>query len=111
MLDTKYTIAAFPIFNKKNFLVYNLMYCSSNKKWFGLYNKSSWKILSGKSSAKDTHGNENQLVLCFEDYSDPKTITDEYWLYFIDVAAYLHNKFSGLSDMPFYTIIYSSLNF
>ena len=57
----QYYIAAFPFFNEKNAIVYNLIHCTSNIKGFRLYKQSAWQTFGGKSSTKNTHGLENQL--------------------------------------------------
>ncbi|MBR4747947.1 MAG: three-Cys-motif partner protein TcmP [Abditibacteriota bacterium] len=52
----KYYIAAFPFFNTRNAVVYNLIHCTSNINGFRLYKESAWKTFGGKSSTKNTHG-------------------------------------------------------
>jgi len=44
----KYYIAAFPFFNEKNAIVYNLIHCTSNIKGFKLYKQSAWQTFGGK---------------------------------------------------------------
>lgn len=95
-----YYIAAFPFFNEKNAIVYNLIHCTSNIKGFRLYKQSAWQTFGGKSSTKNTHGLENQLMLDFEGTGAPKTHTDEFCFYIKDIAEYLQKSFNGKSDVP-----------
>lgn len=95
-----YYIAAFPFFNEKNAIVYNLIHCTSNIKGFRLYKQSAWQTFGGKSSTKNTHGLENQLMLDFEGRGAPKTHTDEFCFYIKDIAEYLQKSFNGKSDVP-----------
>lgn len=98
--DRNIYIAAFPFFNEKNAIVYNLIHCTSNVKGFRLYKESAWQTFDGKSSIKNTHGLENQLVLDFEGYNIPKTQTDEYCFYIKDIAEYLQKTFNGRKNVP-----------
>ncbi|HBP26332.1 MAG TPA: hypothetical protein DD618_05205 [Acholeplasmatales bacterium] len=91
----QYFIASFPFFNRKNVIVYNLLHCSGSIEGFKLFKKTAWKTFGGKSSAKDTHGIENQLMLDFEGSGEPNTLTDEYCYYVKDIAKYLHDTFRG----------------
>lgn len=96
----KYYIAAFPFFNEKNAIVYNLVHCTSNIKGFKLYKQSAWQTFGGKSSTKNTHGSENQIMLDFEGNGFVKTMTDEFCYYIKDIAEYLQNRFNGQTDVP-----------
>jgi hypothetical protein len=96
----EYFVAAFPFFNEKNAIVYNLIHCTGNIEGFKLYKKSAWKTFGGKSSTKDTHGREKQLTLDLEGTGEMKTYTDEYCYYVKDIADYLQNIFRGQSDVP-----------
>lgn len=98
--NKQYFIASFPFFNTRNGLVYNLIHCSGNIKGFKLFKKTAWKIFGGKSSSKDTHGTENQLILDFDGYGEAKPITDEYCYYVKDIVEYIHDKFKGEKDVP-----------
>lgn len=97
----KYYIAAFPFFNEKNAIVYNLIHCTSNIIGFKLYKQSAWQTFGGKSSTKNTHGNENQIMLDFEGNGYLKTMTDESCYYIKDIADYLQSHFDGQTDVPF----------
>lgn len=96
----QYYIAAFPFFNEKNAIVYDLIHCTSNLKGFQLYKKCAWQTFGGKSSTKNTHGLENQLMLDFEGKGVAKTHTDEFCFYIKDIAEYLQKSFNGQSDVP-----------
>ncbi len=96
----KYYIAAFPFFNEKNAIVYNLIHCTSNIKGFELYKKSAWQTFGGKSSTKNTHGLENQLVFDFEGKGIAGTHADEFCFYIKDIAEYLQKSFNGKSHVP-----------
>lgn len=74
----QYYIAAFPFFNEKNAIIYNLIHCTSNIKGFRLYKQFAWQTFGGKSSTKNTYGLENQLMLDFEGMGTPKTHADEF---------------------------------
>jgi hypothetical protein len=50
-----YYITAFPLFNEKNAIVYDLIHCINNLKGFQLYKKCAWQTFGGKSSTKNTH--------------------------------------------------------
>lgn len=95
----KYYIASFPFFNTKNVLVYNLIHCSANIKGFRLFKRTAWKIFGGKSSMKDTHGMENQLLLDLDGSGSPRTVADEYCYYVKDIVEYLHEKFRGRKNV------------
>lgn len=97
----QYYIAAFPFFNEKNAIVYNLIHCTGNIKGFKLYKQSAWQIFGGKSSTKNTHGNENQIMLDFEGNGFLKTMTDEFCYYIKDIAEYLQCRFDGQTNVAF----------
>jgi three-Cys-motif partner protein len=99
--DRQYYIAAFPFFNKNNAIVYNLIHCTSNIAGFRLYKEVAWKTFGGKSSTKNTHGEENQFEF------DPdnivavlKTHVDESCYYVKDIADYLQKCFRGQQGVP-----------
>lgn len=96
----KYYISSFPFFNEKNAIVYNLIHCTSNIKGFKLYKKSAWKTFGGKSSTKNTHEKEKQLLLNFENDNLSKTINDEFCYYIKDIAEYIVRLFKGKTDVP-----------
>ena len=96
----QYFIASFPFFNTRNGLVYNLIHCGGNIEGFKLFKRTAWKTFGGKSSTKDTHGEENQLVMDLDGSGEPDTITDEYCYYVMDIVKYLHDRFDGRRDVP-----------
>ncbi len=98
--NRKYFISAFPFFNGKNAIVYNLIHCTGNIEGFKLFKKSAWQTFGGKSSTKNTYGNENQLVFDCEKTGNIKTFTDEYCYYVKDIAEYLQIEFDGKKDVP-----------
>ena len=95
----KYYIAAFPFFNKRNALLYNLIHCTSNPAGFKLYKSSAWKIFGGKSSTKDTHGKEKQMCLDFEGIGGPHNITDSSCYYIQDIAEFIQRHFAGQQNV------------
>ena len=96
-----YYIASFPFFNSRNAIVYNLIHCTTNINGFKLYKKIAWQVFDGKSSTKDTHGNENQLEFNWEDNSSQvKNHVDESCYYIKDIADYLQRKFCGQEKVP-----------
>jgi len=96
----QYFIASFPFFNTRNVLVYNLLHCSGNIEGFKLYKRTAWKTFGGKSSSKDTHGMENQLMLDLDGSGELKTMTDEYCYYVKDIVKYLQDQFRGRKNVP-----------
>jgi three-Cys-motif partner protein len=99
--ERRYYIASFPFFNTRNALVYNLLHCSGNIEGFKLFKKTVWQTFGGKSSSKDTHGNEDQLMMSFGDTVEIKTKTDEYCYYVSDIVTYVHEHYKGRTDVPF----------
>lgn len=99
--EKKFYIAAFPFFNSRNALVYDLIHYTTNVEGFKLYKKVAWKTFGGKSSTKDTHGMEMQLSLDFGDMNDDfKYQGDESCYYVQDIATYLQEKFRGRKNVP-----------
>lgn len=96
----KYYVSSFPFFNRTNNLVYNLIHHTGNIEGFKLFKTTAWKTFGGKSSAKNTHGNEYQLVLDFTG-GEPTTNTDENCYNINDIAKYLQDSFKGRADVPF----------
>lgn len=99
--NRKYYVAAFPFFNSKNAIVYNLMHCTSSISGFRLYKQTAWKIFGGKSSIKDTHGMQNQFAFDFDCIENTTTITDENCYYIKDIAKYLQKHFKGRQNVKF----------
>jgi three-Cys-motif partner protein len=95
----KYYIAAFPFFNCRNSIVYNLIHCTGNIAGFKLFKQSAWKTFDGKSSTKNTHGSENQLMLDLDGTGFTTTITDADCYYIKDIAQYLQKIFNGQQNV------------
>lgn len=96
----EFYIAAYPFFNRANSVVYNLIHYTNNPKGFSLFKKVAWQTFGGKSSAKNTHGSENQLTLDLWGDGTPKTVVDEDCYYIKDIADYIQNKFEGQDNVP-----------
>lgn len=96
----QYYVAAFPFFNGKNVMLYELLHCTSNIEGFKLYKQSAWKTFGGKSSTKNTHGSESQMALDFGDEDFSNTKKEEFCYYVKDIAEYLARKFRGEKDVP-----------
>lgn len=96
----KYYIAAFPFFNTRNSLVYDLVHCTSHEKGFKLFKSTAWKTFGDKSSTKNRRGTESQLMLDFSGEGLIKPATDEYCYDVNSIALYLHETFRGRKDVP-----------
>lgn len=88
-----YYVSAFPFYNSRNSQVYSLVHCTSNREGFKLYKKSAWKVFGGKSSTKNTHVYDGQLVFDFT--GGITTSTDESCFCVNDIAKYLSRAFAG----------------
>lgn len=86
-------IASFPFFTRTNGLVYNLIHVSGNIEGLKLFKKVAWKTFGDKSSLKNTHGNENQLMLDFSGSGYSTTQTDEDCYYVKDIAKDIYEKY------------------
>lgn len=102
--NREYYVAAFPLFNTNNSLVYDLVHCTSNAAGFELFKRTAWKTFGGKSSTKNTHGKENQYTFSFDELGEIVTHADEHCYYVKDIATYLQNQFSGQKDVPLETL-------
>ncbi|MDD6402358.1 MAG: three-Cys-motif partner protein TcmP [Lachnospiraceae bacterium] len=97
----EYYVAAFPFFNTKNALVYDLVHCTSHKKGFKLFKSTAWKTFGDKSSAKNRHCNEGQLafdLLNGEGVYVP--YIDEYCYDVYNMASYVQQHFRGKKNIP-----------
>ena len=93
--EGRYYIAAFPFFIRSNTVAYNLIHCTGHYKGFELFKTTAWKTFGDKSSMKNTHNNENQMQLSFNEkgeivYSVPSD----------DAALYVQRHFAGKKDVP-----------
>lgn len=98
----KYYVASFPFFNKMNAVVYNLIHCTGSIQGFKLYKTTAWKIFGNRSSIKNTHRNDGQLVLRFDEVGQEAVVTaqtDEYCYCIDDIVRYVQNKFKGRRDV------------
>lgn len=102
--ERKYYIAAFPFFNTKNSLVYDLVHCTSHEAGFKLFKKTAWKTFGDKSSLKNRHGEEGQLMLDFSGGNLCRPAVDEYCYDISSVAAYVQDNFRGKKDVLLYAV-------
>lgn len=107
--DRQYYVAAFPFFNTKNALVYDLVHCTSHEKGVSLFKSIAWKTFDDKSSGKNRHGIENQLTFGFDGSIDCRPIIDEYCYNVSNIASYVQDNFRGQSDVSL-SEIWSLLN-
>ena len=97
----EYYISAYPFFNTRNSLLYDLIHCTSNREGFRLYKTTAWKTFGGKSSTKNPHGEENQIMIDFEGSGALSTKVDERCYYIKDVVDYIQHHFAGQENVPF----------
>ncbi len=97
--ERKYYIAAFPFFNTKNSLVYDLVHCTSHEAGFKLFKKTAWKTFGDQSSLKNRHGAEKQLVMDFAEGNLCRNVIDEYCYDINSVASYVQDNFRGKKDV------------
>lgn len=96
----RYFVAAFPFYNTRNSQLYSLIHCTSNIEGFKLYKQVAWKTFGGKSSTKDTHGDQLQLTFDFNNDGFFAPATDKSCFFVTDIAKYLHKSFAGQSNVP-----------
>lgn len=96
----RYYVAAYPFYNTQNSQMYSLIHCTSNPVGFELYKKTAWQTFGDHSSNKNTHGNENQLMLNFDGSGTITTMTDESCFNVRDIAKYIQYRFKGKRDVP-----------
>lgn len=96
----RYFVGAFPFFNTQNSQLYSLIHCTSNIEGFKLYKQVAWKTFGGKSSTKDTHGDQLQLTFDFNNDGFFAPATDESCFFVTDIAKYLQKSFVGQSNVP-----------
>ncbi len=99
--NRQYYVAAFPFFNTRNALVYDLVHCTAHEKGFKLFKSTAWKTFGGKSSAKTTHTHdvEGQLTFGFISENQPTVAVDEYCYTLENAAQYLQDHFHGQADV------------
>jgi len=87
-------IASFPIFNKNNSLMYDIVHITSNINGFKLFKKCAWQIFEGKSSNKKLYGKETQITMDFDsDEGMLKSYTDNYCYNISNIVDYLYQNF------------------
>lgn len=97
---TQYYVSSFPLFNKNNSLLYDLIHCTSNKEGFKLFKKCAWKTFEGKSSNKNLHGNDQLIVLNFDDLGESTRIfIDSYCYNILNIVDYLYQNFKGQKNV------------
>lgn len=96
-----YYVATFPFFNSRNSLVYDLVHCTSHEKGFKLFKSTAWKTFGDKSSMKNRHGMEGQLMFDFSGEGFVKPDIDEYCYDLNSIALYLQEHFCGREDVSF----------
>jgi len=94
-----YYVAAFPFFNTRNSLVYDLVHCTSHEKGFRLFKSTAWKTFGDKSSTKNKHRIEGQLMFDFAGSGVIKHDEDEYCYDLNSIASYIQEHFRGRKDV------------
>ena len=107
--DSGYYVSLAPFYNRTNGKLYSLIHCSSNIEGTKLYKKVTWKTFGDKSSMKNTHGMETQLMLDLDGDGFADTPTDEQCYYVQDIAKYVFNKYNHLGEVSLETV-YSDLD-
>lgn len=102
--DSGYYVSLAPFYNRTNGKLYSLIHCSSNIEGTKLYKKVTWKTFGDKSSMKNTHGMETQLMLDLDGDGFADTPTDEQCYYVQDIAKYVFNKYSHLGEVSLETV-------
>lgn len=99
--EREYYVSAFPFFNTKNALVYDLVHCTSHEKGFKLFKSTAWKTFGDKSSSKNKKVNNDQLSFDFLTGETVRvTSIDEYCYDVFNMAAYVQNNFKGQNNVP-----------
>lgn len=104
--NREHFIASFPFFNRTNGQVYNLIHCCGNIEGLKLYKRVAWKTFGGKSSIKNTHGNEKQICFGLDDSNSFQTVTDENCFFVKDIAKYIFEKYCKEGTVDLDTIYY-----
>ena len=93
---SSYHVSHFAFYNRTNGKLYSLIHCSASLEGIKLYKKVAWQTFGGKSSLKDTHGIEKQLMLDFNGDGVVNTSTDEQCYYVQDIAKYIYDEYSQM---------------
>jgi three-Cys-motif partner protein len=102
----RYYVAAYPFYNTQNSQVYSLIHCTSNPVGFELYKTTAWQTFGAHSSNKNTHGNENQLMIDWGESVEITTSTDESCFNVHDIAKYIQEHFEGQDNVLLEDIYY-----
>lgn len=106
---TSYYVSPFAFYSRTNGKLYSLIHCSASIEGIKLYKKVAWNTFGDKSSLKNTHGAENQLMFDFDGDGFADTQTDEQCYYVKDIAQYVKSKFGHLGVVPL-SEIYADLD-
>lgn len=94
-----YYVSLAPFYNRTNGKLYSLIHCSANIEGTKLYKKVTWKTFGDKSSLKNTHGLENQLVFDSAGKGISDVQTDEQCFFVHDIAKYIYEKYSSRNEV------------
>ncbi len=97
-------IASFPFFNRKNGLLYNLIFCTHNEKGIRLFKKTAWDSFGGKSSMKKVQKDDGQLMITLDGEIIENDTSDEDCYYVSDIAKYIYETFKGLGQVSNETV-------
>ena len=103
----KYFISVFPFFNKRNALLYYLIFGTANEEGFKLFKRSAWKAFEGHSSVKREPELTKQFSLNFDALSvnaPPLFSSDDQCYGIVDVANYLYRRFYPKTKVPLHKI-------
>lgn len=91
----QYYVAAFPFYNSQNAQMYSLIHCTGSAVGFELFKQTAWQTFGAQSSNKNTHGNENQMAMSFDELGTIAPTTDESCFHVSDITKYIQGCFSG----------------
>lgn len=104
-----YYVSLAPFYNRTNGKLYSLIHCSSNVEGTKLYKKITWKTFGDKSSMKNTHGAEAQLMLDLDGTGFVDTPTNDQCYYVQDIAKYIYEKYNTRGEVEL-SEIYADLD-
>lgn len=108
--NRKYYIAAFPFFNSRNSLLYDLVHCTGHIKGYKLFKSTAWTTFGRKSSTKNKeYIGQYELTFKTGDELSYETHTDETCYFVQDIAKYVQKQFNGKQDVS-YTDIWNLLD-
>ena len=96
---TSYYVSPFAFYSRTNGKLYSLIHCSASVAGIKLYKQVAWQTFGGKSSLKNTHGVETQLMLDFNGDGIADTPTDEQCYYVQDIAKYIYDEYSHMKTV------------